>query len=297
MKSIKTKKSFFILSCARSGSTSLARILDLATNGVCVIEPAPNLNIETREMMDGRLYDPVSVLHRTVIPRVLEGLSTSEIYGEKNLTYGPFIKYLYEELGCKFVFLKRDGRDVVRSLLDWHNRKFGTIYRESVDPGELTPTAINAAANLPVHLDTSDYSRPRPLPSEPIYEKWENLSRFEMCAYYWQRINSLYLNELTKLPEDAWVTLDYTSPTLQDISSVTTFLGLTGLVEDAIDNALKQRINSLSQRGVTEGTSFPRWPAWNGEHHEKFNLIAGETMTRLGYAVSAQNKLLAHNNG
>ncbi len=39
---------YFILSCARSGSTSLARILDTAGNGACVCEPVPNLNVESR---------------------------------------------------------------------------------------------------------------------------------------------------------------------------------------------------------------------------------------------------------
>jgi perosamine synthetase len=51
-------RSFFILTCARSGSTSLSKILNEAENGVCKVEPAPNLNRETRLAMDGRLADP-----------------------------------------------------------------------------------------------------------------------------------------------------------------------------------------------------------------------------------------------
>ena len=289
MSSTRNKKSFFILSCARSGSTSLAHILDMAANGVCVIEPAPNLNVETRDMMDGRIDDPLSVVKQTISPRVFEGLRKTEIYGEKNVTYGPFIPYLYKELDCRFVFIKRDGRDVVRSLIDWHNRMFGTVYRECVDPGDLTPLALSNAANLPVHLDTSDYSRPRPMPNEQIFEKWEKLSRFEMCTYYWEKINDMYLDNLEAIPKKSWITIDYTSPELQDILRVVEFLGLKGISEKAIADALERRINSLSQRGVTEGSEFPQWPKWSDEYSRKFNVIAGSTMTRLGYNVKAQN--------
>jgi hypothetical protein len=278
-----TQKAFFILSCARSGSTSLTRILDMATNGTCVVEPAPNLNLETREMMDGRLDDPFSVLRQTVFPRVVEGLSKFEIYGEKNLTYGPFVQHIYEELKCRFVFLKRDGRDVVRSLIDWHNRKFGTIYRECSDPGDVTPTALAFAAKLPVYLDSSDYSRPRPMPEESIYVEWENLDRFEMCAYYWQRINNLYLDQLNELPENAWITLDYTDPGVEDVQHVINFLGLKGINEDAIFDLLHRRINSLSQRGVFDGSAFPQSNEWPNDYRRKFAAIAGETMTRLKY--------------
>jgi SAM-dependent methyltransferase len=258
----------------------------MAVNGACALEPVPNLNRETREMMEGRLRDPNAVIRKIILPRVFEGLEKNEVYGEKNVTYGPFIRHIYQELECRFVFIKRDGRDVVRSLMDWHNRKFGTIYRECKDPGDLTPSAVSAAANLAVHLDTSDYSRPRPLPSDPLYDKWEELSRFEMCAYYWQKINNLYLDQLGELPGEAWITIDYTSPRPYDVQRVIDFLGLEGISERAIENALSRQINSLGERGVTDGNEFARWTEWNDEQRQQFYAIAGETMTRLGYTTT-----------
>ena len=283
MKHIDSRKSFFILSCARSGSTSLATILNLASNGVCAIEPVPNLNVETREMMDMRLENPLEVLENTVIPRVKEELRNCEIYGEKNVTYGPFIHLLYQELGCRFVFLKRDGRDVVRSLINWHNNKFGSIYRECIDPGNLLPLAIKSVSNLPVHLDTSDYSRPRPQKGEPFYEKWEHFTRLEMCTYYWQAINNLYLEQLSKLPEDTWITLDYTSPHPNDILRVIDFLGLQGISSELIRENLNKKINSLNDRCVSEPAIYPHWSNWSVETLEKFNLIARNVMKKLGY--------------
>jgi hypothetical protein len=275
-------KCFFILSCARSGSTSLARILDTADNGVCAVEPNPNLNVETRQMMEGRLSDPRAILKATVVKRVTETLRKTMIYGEKNLTYGPFVCYLHELLECKFIFFNRDGRDVVRSLMDWHERMFGNIYRECKEPGDLTPRARAAVAKLPVHLDTSDYSRPRPLPGDPFYDEWENLSRAEMCAYYWSYINDLYLDELERMPQEAWIEIDYTLPSADDILRVGKFLDLKGLSRSRIQRMLNKRINSLRERRGEERV-YPDWQNWDDKLRKRFERIAAKTMNRLGY--------------
>jgi len=276
---------FFILSCARSGSTSLAQILDTAKNTLCATEPTPNLNYETREMMEGRLRNPRHVLESTVVKRVRYNLNKVEIYGEKNVTYGPFIDLLYKLLGCKFVFIKRDGRDVVRSLNDWHERIFGTIYRECIELGNLSPLAVTNAAGLPVHLDTSDYSRPRPLPGTPFYNDWENFSRVEMCAYYWSYINDLYLNNLEKIPPEAWVDIDYTSPGADDILRVGEFLGLKGLSRRRIQTMLEKKINSLRDR-IGEEKTFPEWQNWDSGLRRRFDRIAANTMQYMGYYSS-----------
>ena len=277
------KKVFFVLSCARSGSTSLARILDTAENGVCAVEPVPNLNRETRDMMEGRIKDPMAVLENTVIPRVREQLEGVDVYGEKNVTYGPFIPYLYDALGCKFVFLKRDGRDVVRSLINWHEKKFGSIYRECKESGRLSPTAVSAAANLPIHLDTSDYARPRPSKEDPLHSDWEKLTRLEMCSYYWSTINELYLNQLMALPDNAWTTLDYTAPGCEEIERVAEFLGLRGFDRETVRAMLQQKINSLEDRSVSSQDAYPEWKNWDGGKRRSFDHIAAKTMYRLGY--------------
>ncbi|MBN1942503.1 MAG: methyltransferase domain-containing protein [Phycisphaerae bacterium] len=282
---------YFILSCARSGSTSLCRILDQAENGRCVMEPTPNLNVETRDAMDGRLHDLEAVVDTCILPRIAQQRDKSIIYGEKNVTYGPFIAAMYEKLHCRFVFLKRDGRDVVRSLLDWHNRKFGTIYRECKDTSGVTDSAFASAANLLAHNDTSDYSRPRPLPGKEYYDEWESMTRLEMCAYYWRRVNQLYVDGLASIPAEAWIALDYTNPSAGDILRVVDFLGLEGLDEQKIGQMLDSRINSLKDRGVSDGVPTPPWPDWPAEWRRKFDRVAGGMMARLGYYESSRDAL------
>lgn len=287
---------FFVLSTARSGSTSLARILNTATNGCCEIEPMPNLNVESRWAMDGKTGDLEATLTSTIMPRVRKGMAKYDVYGEKNVTYGPFVIELHTLLDCKFIFLTRDGRDVVRSLMDWHNRMFGTIYRECADPGDLSPRALAAAANLPVHLDTSDYARPRPGPDHPLHDRWEWLSRFEMCAYYWATINDQYLDKLAQLPKESWLQLDYTHPEVDHIIRACDFCSLTGVERTRVEEMLEGRINSLKDR-TGEPLSYVPWTGWDGGQRRRFEAIAGQTMRRLGYFDDAATRWRPANYG
>lgn len=285
MTSKRNRRPFFVVSTARSGSTSLCRILDQAANGVCAMEPMPNLNVESRDFMDGLRRDALAVVDESIVPRVRAGQQTCGVYGEKNVTYAPFIPALYERLDCRFVFLIRDGREVVRSLIDWHNLKFGSIYRECRDPGTLNEIAKAAVRQLPAWADTSDYSRPRPRGNEPYADLWADFTRLEMCAYYWSRINELYLAQLTKLPASSWIMLDYTRPEPSQIERVVEFLELEGLDYETVRAMLDARINSLRDRGVTtaEGDKKAFWMQWESNEKLAFDEIAGETMRRLGY--------------
>ena len=232
--------------------------------------------------MEGKLSNPRQILESTVIPRVRTGCEKYAVYGEKDVTFAPFIPHLYEILESKFVFIKRDGRDVVRSLMDWHEQMFGSIYRECHDAGNLSSRATSAAANLPVHLDTSDYSRPRPLPGTVLFDQWEYLTREEMSAYYWATINDLYLEQLAKIPQEAWIEIDYTNPTVDEISRVADFLQLTGLDRGQIQAMLDKRINSLEERNQ-EPNRYPGWKYWNSDQRERFDKLTAKTMERLSY--------------
>ena len=281
------KESFFIISCARSGSTSLTNILNQAKNCECIVEPSPNLNVETRLMMEGRLKDPILLLKNTVVKRVQQ--SKYEIYGEKNVTYAPFIEHLYKLLKCKFIFLIRDGRDVVRSLIDWYELIWGSIYRECRNPGNLTEEAYKKVSNLHIHKDTSDYSRPRPQLGDPHFDNWLEYSREEMCAWYWQYINGLYLEQLLKLPNTAYQILDYTNARSQDIIEIADFLNLQGLTESKISDMLNSKINSVKKRfGVDR--RYPDWPNWSSTQRRQFDEIAQKQMRQLGYYAKHETR-------
>lgn len=279
---------YFIVSCARSGSTSLANILDTATNGRCLSEPVPNLNIETREMMEGRLPNPRQKLAELILPRIAKTLDEGLIHGEKNVTYGPFIPQLHEMLRCRFVFLKRDGRDVVTSLMNWHSEVFGDIYHECKERTPLSRIAEAARAKLPAARDDSDYARPRPRPGDPYFERWPELSRFEMAAWYWQFINRLYVENLAKIPPEDWIGIDYSTVEPQDIERVFDFLGLRGFDHDSVENMLSSHINSVWSRIRRRG-KFTTWRDWDEDRRRAFDGIAAGAMTLLGYDDKARD--------
>lgn len=281
------KRPFFIIGCGRSGTTSLARILNAATNGKCEVEPVPNLQYESRLAMEGRLADPEKHVKEAIFPRVSAGIAAGGVYGEKNVTYAPFIRELHRILNCRFVFIHRDGRDVVRSHINWHNNKFGTIYREASDLGDVSDKAIMNSGTLPVHHDLSDYGRPRPLRGMLFFDEWEGFNRAQMCAYYWSRINELYLDQLAQIDRDDWISIDYTKPDAETVLRVAEFCGLEGLTLPYIREKLASRINSLKDRGDEEVTSYPNWPNWDGKKRREFDEIASGTMQRLGYYKAA----------
>ncbi len=133
--------STFIVGCARSGTTSLLKVLGLSRQAHCLVEPMPNLNIESREMLEARLSDPYDALARHLAPRVGKGLSKRPHYIEKQVSLLPFMKHLDRLFHCKFIIPIRDGRDVVCSLINWHNQMFPCIYQECRERGDLSERA------------------------------------------------------------------------------------------------------------------------------------------------------------
>lgn len=275
---------FFILTAARSGSTSLARILDTMPNCHCACEPAPNLDIEARKSTDGNFDEgeKEKTIQDVLVPRVKSAWESDEVYGEKNITYGPFIQQIRQQLNSKFVFLHRDGREVVRSLMNWHNQMFGDIYRECKDTGDLSQRAVNAAASLPAYRDGSDFSRPRPVPGDPFFGTWENMSREQMCGWYWNFTLNLYKNELEKGDKRDWFSLDYSDIDAEKILKLMEFLNIKGGDVNLIQEMLDSRINSVKER-CGEENGYPHWTNWDGGGRRGFEETCSEMMCELNY--------------
>lgn len=273
---------YFIVGCGRSGTTSLARILNRASNGVCHNEPAPVLGHESRLAYEGRLDAPFGALQRAIAPRVVEALDRGLCYGEKNLTLPPFIPYLHALFRCRFVYAVRDGRAVVRSWLDWHNQVYGNIFRECPERGPLSPRALAWAARTPAALDEYDVARPRPLADDAWHDAWPSLSRLEMVAWHWARTNTIILDALEKLPTETWRRADYSPMDAGTLMDIAGFLGLEGLDPSEVTAMVDARINRLEDQ-APDCRRFPAWESWSDHDKAAFDAIATPTMRRLGY--------------
>jgi hypothetical protein len=272
----------FITGNARSGTTSLLRALELSPHAEVALEPMPNLNRESRDLFDGRLPDPAAVLARDVAPRVARALDRGKYYIEKHLSFVPFVPHLAELFRCKFLCPVRDGRDVVRSLMDWHARLMPIFYQECREPTELGPEAkkVLAAQRGP---DPFDYSLPRPDRHDPWFEAWPSFSRFEMCAWYWNHLNTRLLDALGRLPPDCYLIVDYTRPDVETIRRCYDFLELPGFSAARVRAVLDGRVNSLADR-IGEGNRFPKWADWPAARQQRFWELAFPAMHRLGFA-------------
>ena len=277
---------FFIISVARSGSTAISSICSEAQNCQCEVEPWGITKVMTRQLMDGKLKDPTPWIQKIMRPVVKKKLKKVEVYGEKDPVYAPFIPFFYDVFKCKFIFLTRDGRDVVKSMINWHTQKSGLYYVECKETEILREKAkknVNKYRKHKMIKYLPDYARPRPLEGDPLYNKWKNLSRLEMCAFYWSKINEICLEGLKNIPENKQLRIDLSSPDpSKKVNKMVDFLGLKGLSKDTIDSFLKGKINSLTYRGHPEG-NFPHWSKWNKKTTKKFYNIAGGMMTKLGY--------------
>ncbi|MBX9635433.1 MAG: hypothetical protein K2X44_10685, partial [Magnetospirillum sp.] len=257
------------------------------SNGVCHNEPAPVMGVESRLLHESRLTNPFAVLTRAVAPRVADALDRGLCYGEKNLTLPPFIPYLHALFHCRFVYVRRDGRDVVRSWLDWHDHIYGNIYRECADPGQLSPRALKWVASYPAAHDEYDIARPRPLPGDTWHSLWGEFSRLEMLAWHWTRTNDAIVEHLSRLPPECWRLADYSRIGGDTIMDIASFLGLDGLNKQEVDRLMTSRINRLEESAPV-AQRHPHWQDWNDHDRVAFDAIALSAMCRSGYYPADQ---------
>ncbi len=272
----------FILGCARSGTTSLARALEASAQVRCLIEPTPNLNIESREMFESRVLNPYELILRDICPRIAEQLTRSPNYIEKQVSLVPFVPHLAKMLNCRFVIPYRDGREVVTSLINWHNQMYPIIYREAQGEERLGSHARQVRA-AQTSIDSFDYSLPRPTRRDPWRESWKTFDRFEMVSWYWSFINRYIADQTALLDPARYLFVDYTNPDIDAIRSVYDFIGLSDFNADAVEQILSQRVNSLEDR-LGEPGAFPQWRQWTPERVQRFSDIAFDTMQALGFA-------------
>jgi hypothetical protein len=265
---------FLVVGFVRSGSTALARILDTATNADVAIEMPPKLLIESRDLLLGKLTDPVGALRAARQRQIAETTARGMKFGDKNAAYMPFLPYVVEALDAKVVTFCRDGREAVRSLMDWHEFKAQNVYIRAEDgaPGpDISPED-----------DPWGYAYLRPLPGDDMASRWRTLDRFEKCVWYWAEYNRLLLARTALLPRSHRIDINLSACGAGDLARIFDFLGLDGFDGGRVADMLGAGINSLYERTGIRGR-FPAWPDWSIAQNASFREFAGPMMQRLGY--------------
>lgn len=180
----------------------------------------------------------------------------------KNVLRLPYLSSLFPD--AIFVFIKRDARDTVNSLLEgWIARK-GLSYR------------------LPVSLELADY-RGR-LWSYILPPGWRGRSRSslaDVAALQYIASNETALADREQLPPDSWVEIAFEDLLAQPVLEVTRLL-------ECLDLPPSERVTETARRlheNPVGAITPPRPGKWRDRAHEINRVLPQLTpvMARLGY--------------
>ncbi len=188
---------------------------------------------------------------------------SGSIYIESNLGYYGLLDIVPDVFTHhKTIYIVRDGRDWVRSMVNW-----GEVYGKN---------GIRKffAHKWPIASDVQN---------DPHAKQWPTLSRFEQLCWAWSRLNEYALNSIQQdanarvykfenifMREDRY-------QTLAELISFST--SLPGIVAENLkrpDGWLEQKIHQSSSK-------FPEWEKWTDYEKKQFEKICGPLMDRLEY--------------
>ena len=187
------------------------------------------------------------------------------VYVESNLGYYGLLDIMPAAFEShRAIYIVRDGRDWVRSVLNW-----GEVYGKS------------ALRELISHK----WPKASDLLDDPFCEKWESLSRFEKVCWAWSRLNKYALRTLSKNRHARLYRFEQIFSgeeryqVLNDlVSFVTTIPGIVPASLDRTEGWLEQKIHMSSG-------NFPHWEEWEQTQKHQFEIICGPLMEELGYTV------------
>lgn len=237
---------FFVLGMGRSGTNFLAAMLDRCPDALVFHEPFSedfDAFVEAHESYETGLnyFEDFRLEKMQALAREHD----IHHYGEVNSAlryHARAIKSVMPE--ARLLHLVRDGREVVRSVMERRHYTKGTTGHHDLHP----------------------------LPSDPLFDRWEELSRFEKVCWLWTDANRRLAEDVTR-----WVAFeplvgnyDYFSEKLLD------YLGLE-MSEAVWAEAVQAPTN------VTRKFTFPPWQQWDEAQQAAFDAICAEQMVMYGY--------------
>jgi hypothetical protein len=244
---------FFVLSTGRSGSVSIARMLSQHPEVVCHHEPRPQMIRLSAELAHG-LKIPAQVEQElravfcdsSVFP-------ADRVYGESDQKYWNLATLLAGMLPrSRFVWLIRDGRDVVAST-------YGQAWFPDAErPGDpVSPELYERWLYYRLHGAACKAFTP---------QAWEALGLFEKNCWHWAYVNAGIESVLSALSPERWrrVRLEELE---RQAAELFRFLGVA-----PVPAAVEQE--NRATYAVT------RWQQWSGAERRAFEQWCGEGMDR-----------------
>jgi hypothetical protein len=253
---------FFIVGAGRSGTTAIVQTLSIAPNAAIYAEQSPKLCIAARLHHERILPHPKEFIYKSKNEKIGEALSRGKIYGDKNPNYLHFILELSEIWDSRFLFIIRDGRDVVRSCMDFHaGQRPGYARYEDNEDSDLTQPED----------DFWDFARLRPKRTAALYRNWRTMQQFEKFAWGWAEFNRILFEEIENLDDQRYRIIDMTNLKPEDVESIFDFLGLRPFDLEKVSLILNSKVNTTS---LDKTKRFLHWSEWDNDLLAKFDRYA-----------------------
>jgi neutral ceramidase len=252
MKNTDPCKAFFVLSTGRSGTQTLAHLLEEATNAKVWHHPEPNLIHETKLSYWDEINNH-STFWQGRGEIIAQAWEQGLIHGETDHNMTPFAHTIADDIpNSKFLVLIRDPREFVRSGM----RRGYYVAGGPWDEGRLKP-----------HPKSADH------------KLWSTLTSFEKVCWLWaetyrhieRRIQLIGAQRVKIIPFHKLVQGPKMSKEIFD------FLELDGYNEAKVKQILSHKLNA--QRGG----QFPHPREWNQKLHDIAWAYCGTIAEKYGY--------------
>jgi hypothetical protein len=158
----------------------------------------------------------------------------------------PYLHALFPQ--AKFVFIQRDGRDNISSMMDgWrYGRTDGDFHLSKFFGPFPEPVAINDG-------EFDDWA----FFLAPDWQEYNHASLEEVCAFQWLSANRLALAAKQFIPSDQWIHLRY-----EDIfkKPVDMFQKVFDQLRIPFDQTVRERCANLQPTSIVKGT--PKMQKW-----------------------------------
>lgn len=240
------RKVFFVLAMGRSGTNFLAHLFENDRDALVfhepVIEDLDSLAAAHKSPQSARDY--IATFRKKRIYELAKPFNP-RVYGEVNSNLRFHAEALKQCIpGVRLMHLVRDGRDVVRSIMNrQHFTGKGGHYHEF-----------------------------GPCEDDALYGSWDSMERFEKVCWLWADANRRLRQDVSHMVKFERLVQDYR----YFYESVERYLGIR-VGQDAWKHAVSRPTN-ISKKFV-----LPSWENWGNELAHQFERICGEEMRELGY--------------
>lgn len=240
---------FFVVSTGRSGSATLAEVLNRHERCRCEHEPRHNMIRISTQWLHGELSEAQVRAELSANFNDCSVYPVSLVCGESDHKYGNLIPFLADLMPeAKFVWVIRDAEKVVASSVGrgWFDDYEYGYAAQPVRPEFSEPK-------------WSEYRGNGHLAGVFSEEEWRGMSAFERNCWYWRFWNEKIESDLAQLPQNRWsfVRLEELSDSMGDLQQ---FLQLPGdRLEVTVEN--KARHDKVTRHSWSEQdkAAFTRW--------------------------------------